>query len=236
MSVFKFKYFSVEQGRSAMKVGTDALVLAACIPRDESVQQVLEIGSGTGVIALILAQHFEQAIIEALEIDEVSVEESTLNFLQSPWSDRLRAIHKDYFHYQTEKKFDLIVSNPPYYSTHNTSVDERVSRSKHITNAEISEFAAKTASLLGQQGKAVLIFPYLSQTMWFEAFQTADLYPERIIEVQGKADETPIRVIAFFSFQRTDARKEAFVIRKKDGNYSDEYKVLTQDLHDRELP
>lgn len=236
MSVFKFKYFSVEQSRSAMKVGTDALVLAASIPRDESVQRILEIGSGTGVISLILAQRFEQATVAALEIDRASAEESSLNFLRSPWSDRLRAIHKDYFQYHTEKKFDLIVSNPPYYSTQNASVDERVSQSKHITNAEISEFALKTASLLGEQGRAVLIFPYSSQTIWFESFQTADLYPERIIEVQGKSDERPIRVIAFFSFQRTDARKEAFVIRKKDGNYSYEYKILTQDLHDRELP
>ena len=109
MSVFKFKYFSVEQSRSAMKVGTDALVLAASIPRDESVQRIFEIGSGTGVISLILAQRFEQATVAALEIDRASAEESSLNFLRSPWSDRLRAIHKDYFQYHTEKKFDLIV-------------------------------------------------------------------------------------------------------------------------------
>lgn len=236
MSVFKFKYFSIEQSRSAMKVGTDALVLAASIPRDETVQRILEIGSGTGVISLILAQRFEQATVAALEIDEASADESSFNFLQSPWSDRLHVYHADFFRYRTEKKFDLIVSNPPYYSTQNASVDERVSQSKHITNTEISEFAVKTASLLGEQGRAVIIFPYSSQTIWFEAFQVADMYPLRIIEVQGKADERPVRVIAFFGFQRTDALKETFVVRKKDGNYSDEYKVLTQDLHDRELP
>lgn len=236
MSVFTFKYFQVDQSRSAMKVGTDALVLAASVPCDESSQMVLEIGSGTGVISLILAQRLKNATIQALEIDQASAEESQFNFGQSPWSNRLRGFHQDYFHFISEIKFDLIISNPPYYTTENTSLDGRLAQSKHIDKNEVRSFAEKTASLLTSEGKAVFIFPFESRELWFSAFQEVNLHPERLIEVHGKENEPAIRIIAYFSFRLKEVIHERLTIRKSNGNYSEEYKILTQDLHDRVLP
>lgn len=236
MSVFTFKYFKVEQARSAMKVGTDALILAASIPCDESNRKVLEIGSGTGVISLILAQRLKYATITALEIDQASAEESQFNFGESSWSNRLHGFHQDYFDFTSENKFDLIISNPPYYTTENTSSDSRLAQSKHIDKNQVRTFAEKTASLLTSEGKAVFIFTFESRELWFAAFQEVNLYPERLIEVHGKENEPAIRMIAYFSFTLKEVIPERLIIRKSNGNYSDEYKVLTQDLHDRVLP
>ncbi|MGI9526697.1 MAG: tRNA1(Val) (adenine(37)-N6)-methyltransferase, partial [Weeksellaceae bacterium] len=113
MSIFKFKQFNVEQKLSAAKVGTDGVLLGAWVNLDPTPSKILDIGTGTGLIALMLAQRSPLSYITALDIDKDAIVEASLNFENSPWPDRLNAVHTSLQAYNTEEKFDLIISNPP---------------------------------------------------------------------------------------------------------------------------
>ncbi len=136
MSVFKFKHFSVKQSDSAMKVGTDAMLLGAFV-ETENKTQALDIGTGTGVLSLMLAQKNETLQITAIDIDELSAKEALINFQNSSWTNRLNVYHADFLSFKTENQYDLIVSNPPYFSTTNENKDERKAQARHISSLEI---------------------------------------------------------------------------------------------------
>lgn len=116
--MFTFKQFAIEQDRCAMKIGTDGVLLGAWAPIDNHPFSILDIGTGTGIIALMLAQRSAAQQIDALEIDEAAYEQATDNFENSPWNDRLFCFHAglDEFIEEPEEEYDLIVSNPPFYS------------------------------------------------------------------------------------------------------------------------
>ena len=118
MSTFNFKQFSVQQDQCAMKIGTDAVLLGAWCPIENNPFSILDIGSGTGILSLMLAQRSNAEQIDAIEIDEDAYEECVINFENSPWSDRLFCFHAslDEFIEEPEIEYDIIISNPPFYS------------------------------------------------------------------------------------------------------------------------
>ena len=158
--VFRFKHFEVAHGRSSMKVGVDAVLLGAWAQKDNP-RRILDVGTGCGVIALILAQRYPMARIEAIDIDADSVEEAAENFENSPWSRRMQCMYcrfpEDIL--KANGKYDLIVSNPPYFNSgiSNPSTAREVAR--HQGSLSMSSLLEHSATLLAEDGHISLIFP-----------------------------------------------------------------------------
>ena len=145
---FEFKQFRIEQQKTAMKVGTDGVILGAWVPVDEA-SAILDVGTGTGLIALMLAQRCN-ARIDALEIDHRACEEAEFNFKQSPWKERLKIIHSDFNAFSIEMKqcYDLIVCNPPYFANSLRTYDPQLSRARHNITLTFIQLLKGSVSLL----------------------------------------------------------------------------------------
>ncbi len=232
MSVFRFKHFNVIQEKSALKVGTDALLLGALIEAPQK-GKLLEIGSGTGVISLMVAQRSQSATIDALEIDELAASETKENFLKCPWSDRLKVHHCDFFSWSYESKYDLIFSNPPFYMDGLLPLNDRLAQSKHV-QFDFVKFLEKANSLLTSTGSIWLIIPSKNFENITKIAVACGLNLFRLIEIHGKPGKPTRAVIAFSKEVRT-YNESSLLVRNEDGSYSNQYKELTIDFHDRKL-
>ena len=233
MSKFRFKEFSIQQDVNTHKVGTDAMLLGAYI--DASKQSLgLDIGSGTGVLSLMLAQRNPSIQITCIEIDEKSSGECTNNVNNSPWFNRIETIHADFTQYDFQQNFDLIFTNPPYYFTDNSSNDATM-RTKHITLTKIEEWFCKIASLLLPEGVVWMIWPSESSKTIIEIASAHKLFVLTKINLYSKANILS-RTILCFSFQENKAvNDEQLIIRNHDNSYSDAYRSLTSDFHFKEF-
>lgn len=156
---FQFKQFKIEQDRCAMKIGSDAVLLGALLNLDSKAKSALEIGSGTGVISLMLAQRYPKLIIKSLEIDELAQTQCKENFEASLWANRLESIHADFLSFEKEEKFDLIFSNPPYFSKSLLSESEQRNLARHINQDVFLLWIDKMFELLNEGGILALIIP-----------------------------------------------------------------------------
>ena len=229
MSKFRFKEFSIQQDTNAHKVGTDAMLLGAYI--DASKQSLgLDIGAGTGVLSLMLAQRNPSIQITCIEIDKKSSGECTNNVNNSPWFNRIETIHADFTQYDFQQNFDLIFTNPPYYFTDNSSNDATM-RTKHITLTKIEEWFCKIASLLLPEGVVWMIWPSESSKRIIEIASAHKLFVLTKINLYSKANILS-RTILCFSFQENKAvNEDTLIIRNHDNSYSDAYRSLTSDFH-----
>lgn len=231
MSTFKFKHFSVKQASSAMKVGTDAMVLGALIHK-QNISSILEIGSGTGVIGLMLAQKFHNAQVLGVELDKEAAAECKDNFNNSPWSDRMEIIHGNVKELNFEKAFDLIISNPPFFQNALPNTDDRATLARHVSDLTPDVLSDFSQQYLTELGEVWLIIPYLDRTSWTEAFKRNGLNLTKHIEISGVQATEPNRSVLVFSNQKTvNIDLSKLSIRDKDGNYSEEYIELTKDYH-----
>lgn len=228
MSVFQFKHFTVNQARSAMKVGTDAMLLGALI-RSEQCQRGLDIGAGTGVLSLMVAQRNPLLNVDAVELDVQSFEECTINFQSSDWSDRLTAIHADILNYNSDERYDLIFSNPPFYLNGLLSEDERRSRARHNDFMPLEKLREVIDQLLSDKGVFIVILPKENEVEWLHAFDFLKLH--RKIDLFGKRSGNSNRVILEFKRIGGELLSTEFCIREDNGSYTDEYKELTAEFH-----
>lgn len=158
--MFSFKKFDVRHGKSSMKVGVDAVLLGAWVNLEEC-NEILEVGTGCGVISLILAQRNPQSFITAIDIDKNSIEESTYNFLNSPWKDRLTSIIEEFPNetLKKKKKYDLIISNPPYFSSGIKQPSTSRERARHQDKLSVFSLLENGSRLLNETGKIAVIIP-----------------------------------------------------------------------------
>ena len=235
MSIFKFKHFTVNQKVSVMKVGTDAMILGAFIDTVNK-KHALDIGTGTGVISLMLAQKNEALHVTGIEIDSESAVEAQLNFEESPWGNQLSIIQNNFLLNDFKgKQYDLIVSNPPYFSTTNENLDERKAKARHVSSLQIIPFIEKVNELLTVDGNFWLIIPFDDYKLWQNQFKVNSLYVNQKIDVIGKVGATPIRCILNISRLFNQHKEEIFCIRNSNGEYTEEYIDLTKEFHGVEL-
>jgi len=228
---FHFKQFDVVQSRSAMRVGTDAVLLGAWV-RLKSCKHVLDVGTGTGVIALICAQRCPEALVEGIEIDEGSAEDAEENFKASQWSDRLKIHHGDFLKITTSEQFDLIISNPPYFTHSLRAADPGRNAARHDDYLPSDAFMKQAKKLLTAHGSVALIFPKSELERWVMDAEAVGLSPRRICHVFTLAHKDAARVMIEFSFVQTpEPEMESLLIHKAIGEYSDAYKQLTADFY-----
>ncbi len=161
---FRFKQFEVYHNLCAMKVGTDGVLLGAWVAQhyaDSEVKHILDIGTGSGLIALMLAQEFSRAEITGIDIDSSAIEQASYNFRQSPWSDRIKAKQQDCRSYVPLQKFDIVVSNPPYFSQSLKNPDYKRALARHNDNLPYEDLVSHTMkNLLSDNGRFAIIVPY----------------------------------------------------------------------------
>lgn len=236
MQPFQFKEFSIHQDKAAMKVGTDAVLLGAWCSLDNYPDTILDVGSGTGIIALMLAQRSNASGIDAIEIDELAYEQSVENFERSDWGDRLFCYHGTFEDLvedlqEEEETYDLIVSNPPFYTDNFQSEDDARNKARFTTSLEFSQLIQGAASILSNQGTFAVIIPFKEEALFIETANKSELYLNRVCHVKG-TPETPIkRSLLEFSFEETPLKQEELVIETARHQYTEAYINLTKDFY-----
>lgn len=203
---FQFKQFTVYQDKAAMKVSTDACIqgaIAAQYWQKNQPGEILDIGSGTGLLSLMLAQELPHAKIMAMDIEEQAFLQTKENFSQSPWQERLTALHCALQSFPPEKNFEAIICNPPFFHKHLNSTASNRNIARHDEGLSKETLARHISSLLSATGSCCLLYPASEWQAWTTAAAANNLCPEHIIQVQPYPDKAPNRVIGFFSKRET---------------------------------
>ena len=234
MSKFQFKQFSLEQDRCAMKIGTDGVLLGAWAPIENNPFSILDIGAGTGVIALMLAQRSSAEQIDALEIDEEAYEQSVDNFENSPWSDRLFCFHAglDEFVEEPEDEYDLIVSNPPFYTDDYKSDNEQRDLARFADAMPFEDLIEAADLLLSENGVLAVIIPVKEEENFLALAKEYELYPLKITKVKGTTTtEIKRSLLAFSRYEKIDFPIDELIIETARHIYTPEYIELTKDFY-----
>lgn len=229
---FAFKQFTIKQDKCAMKVSTDAVLLGAWIIPNGS-KKILDIGTGTGVIALMLAQK-SAANIMAIDIDKDSTEQAQVNVLESVF--RNIEVRNQSFQELTSSctdKFNLIVTNPPYFIDSLKSTNDTRSKARHADLLPFEDLIAGVKKLLDEKGKFCLILPKNEAGIFRQMAEQKGLYLSKLLRVRTKPHkDTEKRHLMQFEFKETEFSESTLIIEKEGSlNYTDEYKELTRDYY-----
>ncbi len=228
---FQFKQFRIEQGRSALKVGTDGVLLGAWC-KIEGAAKILDVGTGTGLIALMMAQ-VSAAAISAIEIDEASCGDALLNFRNSPWHERLSLFAGDFNAFQDthSEKFDLVVSNPPFFIKSMRSADMASSVARHDVSLSFQQLIAGSKRLLNENGRLAVILPVESLDDFRETARLEGFYLGRRTSVIPKLGKPPKRALLEFSLAAVYPEIGELVILQDLHHYSARFEALTKDFY-----
>lgn len=230
---FRFKRFNVAQPRSAMKVGTDGVLLGAWAALDCSHQRVLDVGTGTGLVALMAAQRTERwgAEIVGVEIDAPSAEDARENFARSEWAARLSVVECPIQEYSCKEKFDHILSNPPYFVRSLTSPDAARTTARHTTALTFEELVGAAARLLAPNGILSLVLPFDVVGDMTLAAARNGLFLSRREDIRTKQNTAPKRSLLEFGFEPRPTLRTDLTIHIAGGDYSEQYRTLTKDFY-----
>jgi tRNA1Val (adenine37-N6)-methyltransferase len=228
---FNFKQFTVYQDKCAFKVGTDGVLLGACADVTGA-EHILDIGTGSGLIALMIAQRCNAEII-AVEPDEDSFNQAVENVGGSLWGGRIKTVNTDLQSYRPENiKFDLIISNPPYFTASMKNPDPRKSAARHNDSLSPGEMLGAVDQLLTINGKLQVIMPYAEGNIFIAEAQEYGLYCIDILKIRPLPSSEVRRLIMTFSRQRIKATEKFLTIEHgKRHEFTEEYMNLTKDFY-----
>ncbi len=215
-----------------MKVGTDGVLLGAWV-QTSTAKRILDIGTGTGLIALMLAQKTD-AIIDAIDIDENAFVQAEENFKASPWPERLKAVHISLqeFTTHTPNRYDLIISNPPYFIGAHPAPSEARNVARHMDESlSIEELAACVKELLMPHGKFCVILPFMEGIKFLEHAESHGLFANFITKVKTKVEKQEKRMMMEFELERKDLVENELVIQEEDLSFTEQYVELTKDYY-----
>lgn len=228
--MFKFKQFQVEHDRSSMKVGTDGVLLGSWCDVSHA-SSVLDVGTGCGLIAMMIAQRNATATIDAIDIDADSVQEATGNFATCPWSERLHAVHADFTTYECPKNYDLIVSNPPFFTNGILSPQESRKNARHTLSLTYDQLLAKARSLLTDDGIISIVSPADVVQVILDACKANSLYVNEMVDVIPLENAQCKRVLWEIGKMPVEIKHTSLTIEKFPGEYTEEYIALCKDFY-----
>lgn len=254
MSVFRFRRFTVENTESAMKVNTDGVLLGALMTIRSEDRTYLDVGTGTGTIALMAAQRVsvfsgtsdvsadgvsgktspDAPAIIGIDIDEASAREAGQNFAASPWPDMLSAVHSSLGDFETCPEcglFDHIFSNPPYYDLSLAAPDSRRNTARHTDSLSYRELAAFSSEFLSDSGMLSVILSADSEVWLLRHARMSGLHPFRIVRIRTTERKRPSRIVAEFSKRHSGDCLEQLLTLMKDGSFTPEYRELTKPFY-----
>jgi tRNA1Val (adenine37-N6)-methyltransferase len=224
--MFRFRQFSIEDDRSTMKVGTDGVLLGALAQCRGS--RILDLGTGSGLIALMLAQRFLKATIEAIDVDEASVLQARENFQRSPWGDRLTALIADARQYKPACSYDLVVSNPPFFAQSLKSPEARRTLARHNDTLTTAELLESVSRLLAEDGRFWCVLPVEGAEKMREIGEKMGLMVSRWVAVSDREGQKPKRV--YFEMGKrevNECKEEVHYLKEADGSRSEWYGKTT---------
>jgi tRNA1Val (adenine37-N6)-methyltransferase len=238
---FQFKQFTVHHEHCAMKVGTDGVLLGAWADV-QNVRTALDVGTGTGLIALMLAQRNPDLHITAVEVDEAAARQARTNIEHSPWKERITLCHADFRHFNTSERFDLIVSNPPYFLNALNSPDEQRDMARHAGGLNYDLLCNHSARLLSERGKLCIIIPAEVEPSVLDAAFRHHLSPTRRVQVFTKPGKPCRRLLLSFTkpFTKPSAEaatilpactQETLFIETANQQFTPEYIALTREFY-----
>ena len=231
--VFKFKQFTVNQDRCAMKIGTDGVLLGAWTSVEHNPFNVLDIGAGTGILSLMIAQRSHAEQIEAIEIDDDAFEQCAENFENSPWNDRLFCFHASLLEYieAVNEKFDLIICNPPFYSEDYKTQDKSRDLARFSDAMPFEHIIFAVINFLSDKGKFSIVIPYKEEEKYIEEASLIDLFPNRILRVRGNEKSDLKRSLIEFSYSESPINISELIIETERHQYTEDYINLTKDFY-----
>ena len=233
---FKFKEFIVEQDKVAMKVGTDAVLLGAWCSVDKYPNTILDIGAGSGVIALMIAQRSDAMTIDAVEVDEKAYEQAVENFEKSDWGDRLYCYNATFQEFADEiaaeeESYDLIVSNPPFYTDNFESEDVSRNKARFTSSLSFEELLVGVSKILSENGIFSTIIPFKEEMNFINIAKEHHLFLNKVCRVQGNKKSEVKRSLLAFSFQETELEETHLIIELARHQYTEDYIQLTKDFY-----
>ncbi|MBB6681656.1 methyltransferase [Aequorivita sp. 609] len=230
---FQFKQFTIEQDRCAMQIGTDGVLLGAWVSIENNPFSILDIGAGTGVIALQLAQRSDAEMIDALEVDDNAYEQCVDNFENSPWGDRLFCYHASLgeFIEEIEDKYDLIISNPPFYSEDYKTSDESRDLARFNDSLPFDDLIFSASQLLSEEGIFAVVIPRKEEEGFLKMAEQENLFAKRICRVKGNETSQEKRSLIEFSFEKSTPKIENLTIETSRHKYTEEYISLVNEFY-----
>ena len=230
MSDFKFKQFKVAQDKSAMKIGTDGVLLGAWSGLENS-RNILDIGCGAGLICLMAAQRNPSSLITGIELEVNAFKQATENCKNSKWSNRISIIHSSLQSFNSSSKFDLIISNPPFFSGSTKSGDRGRSLARDTHTLPFKYLIKKSKALLDKNGKFIVIIPFASKTKFCDLANNNNLFLNKICFIKGNISSPIKRIMMDFSFAKSELIKEELTIEVDRHQYTKEYISLCKDFY-----
>ena len=232
-TLFRFKQFQIDQLKSAMKIGTDGVLLGAWTSVNRKPKIILDIGSGTGLIALMLAQRTINSIIKAIEIEEGAAVEAAANFQSSPWSDRLELIHADVLSYtqKSNETFDLIVSNPPFFTTPFKVSEDSRSTARDNNHLRYEDLFSCVDQLLNPTGSFSMVCPFEYRKKLVDLGLEHELHLVHEQHVKGTSTSSFKRILMRFEKTKSTLLTEELILEESRNQRTPEHQQLVQDFY-----
>lgn len=228
---FHFKQFSISHDRSTHKIGTDGVLLGAWVAV-KNVSRILDIGTGTGVIALMLAQRSDPLTkIDAVEIEEADAAQARENVARSPWPEKVNVIHSSIQRFSPGHQYDLITSNPPYFINSWRPPEKRRSQARHTHELSFEELLQSSLRLLKEDGRLAVILPYQEGLHFIDLAKSSQLYPVRQLTFRSRANKPIERLLLEFTKKSGDLLSDELILHDKGNEWSEEYCALTRDFY-----
>lgn len=228
-SAFFFQQFSIKQDQCAMKVGIDSVLLGSWSPFLLS-NRILDIGTGTGILSLMLAQR-TQGTIDAVELDNKAYQQATENIKDSIFHNRIHCFNSSIQDYENSVAYDLIISNPPYFEDSLKSHDAARNRARHTDGLSMEDLFSKASKLLASNGQLAIILPYANLGKALKTASEVQLYAARITKVRGREHKSPNRVLLLFQKDEIETKIDQLTVYSAAGGYTQDFKNLTQDFY-----
>lgn len=227
---FQFKQFFIAHDRCAMKVNTDGILLGALADISQA-HNILDLGTGSGLIAIMLAQRTAcNAEIIAVELDKNAFHQAKINVINSPWTEQITIKQADIFQLDFAIKFDLIVSNPPYFEQSLNSHNDQRNLARHAVQSTFS-WLTQATNWITQKGKICFILPLDTAEKLIEQGKSLGLYCIEKYLIYTKIGKSPRRAIITFSLTKSPYTVKTIIIYQEDNQYTSQFKTLTKDFY-----
>ena len=228
---FQFKEFSVEHHRSPMPIGTDSVLLGSWVSLSDD-NNILDVGTGCGLIALMCAQRTKQSSVTGIDISKNAIEEASKNGIKSSWYSRLNFIHTSLKEYKPTRPFDVIISNPPYFEAAGLqSPNNARANARHANKMSTADILSFTKNHLSSKGKLALVLPYSSMNSLKVKTENQGFHFQRILKIRPKANKEYNRFLVEIGQKRAQLIENELFIRDENGLHSQEYAYLTSEFY-----
>ena len=233
---FQFKQFRILQEHSGLKVTTDACAFGAWVANiiqmmDQEPKRILDIGSGTGILSLMLAQITEKSLITAVEINEEGCDEANNNFKNSPWSDRLNCHQSPIQNFGSNHPFDLIICNPPFFSDSQKGKLAAKNLALHDQQLPMDELIESIHQLLAKNGTCYMLYPEREMNAFTSQAAKSGLHTHQYVYLKNELNQPIFRVMRRFGFEREEVTATELIIRERSGKYTANFWELMQDFY-----